>query len=119
MMTLFTHRCTRCFRVVSARETEPAGVDDVGSAGRIGRALPSLSTTEVVLVVVFVVVRRRRQLHLLRHLFPSLQWVKPRVDPADTLPDACAVLPDDVDVDAASAWKWKNSAFAAAAPPPG
>ncbi len=119
MMTLFTHCHTHHFWVVSAREMEPAGVDNVGSAGGIGRALPSLSTTKVALVVVFVVIRRIRQLRLLRQLFPSLQWAKPRVDPADTLPDACIVLPKDVDVDAASAWKQKNSAFAAAAPPPG
>jgi hypothetical protein len=98
---------------------EPAGVDDVGSVGGIGRALPSLSTTEVVLIVVFVVARQRRQWRLLWQLFPSLQWAKPRVHPADTLLDACVVLPDNVDINAASAWKRKNSAFAAAAPPPG
>jgi hypothetical protein len=57
MMTLFPHRRTCRFRVVLAREAEPAGVDDVGSAGGIGCTLPSLSTTEVVLVVVFVIVR--------------------------------------------------------------
>jgi hypothetical protein len=73
MMTLFTHRRTRRFRVVSDMETELAGVDDVGSAGGIGCTLPSLSTTEVVLVVVFVVVRRRRQLRLLRQSFPLSQ----------------------------------------------
>jgi hypothetical protein len=57
MMTLFTHCRTHCFRVVLARETEPAGVDGIGSVGRIGCALPSLSTAEVVHVVIFVVVR--------------------------------------------------------------
>jgi hypothetical protein len=46
MMTRFTHRCTRRFWVVSARETEPASVDDVGSAGGIGCALPSMSMTK-------------------------------------------------------------------------
>ncbi len=50
-MTRFTHRRTRRFRVVSAKETEPSGEDNVGSAGGIGRALPSMSMTEVVLVV--------------------------------------------------------------------
>jgi hypothetical protein len=119
MMTLFTHRRTRRFWVVSARETELAGMDNVGSAGRIGCALPSLSTNEVVLVIVFVVVRQRRHLRLLRQLFPLLQWTKPRVIPADTLPDACVVLPDNVDVDGGSVWKLKNSAFANATPPPG
>ncbi len=119
MMTLFTHCRTHRFWVVSARETEPAGVDNVGSAGRIGRTLPSLSTTKVDLIVVFVVVRRRRQLHLLRQLFPLSQWAKPWVDLADTLPNACIVLPNDVNANAVSAWKRKNSAFAAAAPPPG
>ncbi len=119
MMTLFTHRRTRRFWVVSARETEPAGVDDIGSAGGIGCALPSLSTTKIVLIIVFVVVRQRRQLRLLRQLFPSLQWAKPWVDPADTLLDVCIVLPDNVNIDAALVWKQKNSTFAAAAPPPG
>ncbi len=51
MITCFTHRRTRRFRVVLARETEPASSDDVGSASGIGHALPSMSMTEVVLVV--------------------------------------------------------------------
>ncbi len=119
MMTLFTHYCTRLFWVVSAREMEPASVDDVGSGGGIGHALPSLSTTKVVLVIVFVVIRRRRQSRLLWQLFPLLQWAKPRVDPANTLLDTCVVLHNNIDVNVASAWKQKNSAFAAAAPPPG
>ncbi len=118
-MTLFAHHRTRSFQVVSARETEPAGVDDVGSAGGIGCTLPSLSMTKVVLIVLFVVVRQRRQLHLLWQLFPSLQWAKPWVDPADTLPDTCVVLPDNIIISAASAWRRKNSAFATATPPPG
>ncbi len=118
MMALFTHQRTCCFQVVLAREMEPAGVDSDGSVGGIERALPSLSTTEVFLVVVFVVIRQKRQLRLLRQLFPSLQWAKPRVNPADTLPDACVILPDNVNVNTASAWKRENSAFAATAPPP-
>ncbi len=40
-MTHFTRRRTRRFRVVSARETEPASTDNVGLAGGIGCALPS------------------------------------------------------------------------------
>jgi hypothetical protein len=51
MMTHFTHCRTRRFRVVSARETELAGVDNVELAGRIGLTLPSMSMTVVVLVV--------------------------------------------------------------------
>ncbi len=51
MMALFTHCRTHCFGVVSARETEPAGADNVGLAGGIGRALSSMSMTEVVLVI--------------------------------------------------------------------
>ncbi len=50
-MTRFTHPRTHCFRMDLTRETEPTGEDNVGLAGGIGHALPSMSMTEVVLVI--------------------------------------------------------------------